>query len=224
MSVSAAVRAITALVDDKLERVKPFRAIVTSVSGGLVGIRRPEATTASTATYARLAGSQIQVGDEVLCVNVGTFPIVLQKIQRSAPASVPFEAAISAPGASLTGDLTLGAHLLSGTTVMGFAVGAAAGATGSIAGSAGTDVAGVLQVIPNGAGIAAGTIATLTFGAVMPSGNYAVVLTPASSAARTLGGVVGPTSRATNNFVIQTATALTAGSTYQWLYLIVSYG
>lgn len=132
-------------------------------------------------------------------------------------------ALVLATGPSLSTPVLV-AHLASSTTAMGFTALAAAGSTASTTGSVGTDVAGFVQIVPNGAGIAAGSICTLTFGTAYANTSYALVLTPASSAARTLGGVVGPTARTTTTVDLATSTALTAGSTYQWTYHITTYG
>lgn len=95
MSVELAVRTLLDRVDKRIAPVKPFRAIVTSVSGGLVGIRRPEAASGGTALHAKIAGFGVAVGDEVLCVNLGKFPIIIGKIQRVAQTGVVLD---SGPG------------------------------------------------------------------------------------------------------------------------------
>lgn len=99
---------------------------------------------------------------------------------------------------------------------------AAAGATATAA-ITGNDDTMQVQIVPSGAGIAAGSVITITFGAARASSNYAVLVSPNSSAARTLGGVVGGTSRGTGGFDLATATALTSGSTYQWSVRVVNY-
>ena len=132
--------------------------------------------------------------------------------------------AITAPGSlATTTDLTTGKHILSSSSTPSFSVNANAGdtATRSIAG---TDVAGIIQIIPGGAGITTGVQATLTFANAYPGSSYAVVLWPASAAARSFGTDFGPTSRGSTSFDLTAGTALTSGSTYQWFYLIVYYG
>lgn len=98
------------------------------------------------------------------------------------------------------------------------ALGAAAGATatGLITGS---DRSGLLQITPSGAGIAAGSLATITFARALGSANLAFVMTPASSAARSLGMVLGTSTKTATSVLIATSVALTAGSNYQWNYI-----
>jgi len=100
---------------------------------------------------------------------------------------------------------------------------AAAGNTAT-ASVAGNDTCGVITVTPSGTGITTGDIFDLTFAATRPSTSYTLVLTPSSSAARTLGLVVGRSSRATTKVTVATATALTSGSTYTWDYRIDQFG
>lgn len=85
----------------------------------------------------------------------------------------------------------------------------------------GNDAHGTIRVVPGGTGIAAGNIVDVTFAVAHPDTNYTLLLTPASSAARALGLVVGRASRATTRVTIATATALISGSTYDWDYLIL---
>jgi hypothetical protein len=100
---------------------------------------------------------------------------------------------------------------------------AAAGTTASTASSDGGDGCGFIQLVPNGAGIAIGTIVDIAFATNRPDAQYIVQITPHSSASRSLGGVVGPTSRGVGGFSLDTRTALTAGSTYQWGYTVFGY-
>lgn len=97
------------------------------------------------------------------------------------------------------------------------AAGAAAGNTATVA-LTGDDYDGTIEVVPGGAGIAAGVICTVTFGVQRPTTEYTWIMSPASAAARTLGMVVGRSTRNQGSVVISTAVALTAGQTYQWDY------
>jgi hypothetical protein len=102
--VLIAVDAVAKLVDRKLEPLRLYSATVVSVSSGQVQIKVRNASTAGTATYARVAGVQVQAGDEVLVANRGRNPIIIGLIQRSAPATLPFEAPIKLyTGQTLTG-------------------------------------------------------------------------------------------------------------------------
>lgn len=99
---------------------------------------------------------------------------------------------------------------------------AAAGATAAASiQSSGNDTHGTIRVQPSGAGIAAGDIVDMNFAVARPNTSYTLLLTPASSAARALGMVVGRSGRTTAKVTIATATALTSGSTYDWDYLIL---
>jgi hypothetical protein len=93
---------------------------------------------------------------------------------------------------------------------------AAAGTTATASITAGTDADFTLRVVPGGVGIAAGSIATVTFPVDRANTTYLVLVSPGSSAARTLGGVVGRGSRAAGSVDIATGTALTSGQTYDW--------
>lgn len=111
---------------------------------------------------------------------------------------------------------------LASVTAPSYTLLAAAGATATAA-LTGNDDTMQVQIVPGGAGIAAGSVITITFGAARAVSTYAVLVSPNSSAARTLGGVVGCTSRGTGGFDLATATALTSGSTYQFSVRIVDY-
>ena len=102
------------------------------------------------------------------------------------------------------------------TPALSLAAAAGSTATGSIVGS---DRSGVLQITPNGTGIAAGSLATITFARPLGSANLAFVMTPASSAARSLGMVLGTSTKTATSVLIATSVALTAGSNYQWNYI-----
>jgi hypothetical protein len=84
----------------------------------------------------------------------------------------------------------------------------------------GNDTEGVIQLTPGGTGITTGTQLTVTFAAARSTGNYAVLLTPMSSAARTAGWNVGPASRTTTGWALTSGVALSSGSVYQWSYAL----
>lgn len=192
--VETAVDRMLRVVGRRIERIRPFRAIVTEVDGGLVKVRPVTADTAGTAQIPSLSRFLIAVGDEVLVANVNGDWVVIDRINRSAAAAPTFTAL------------------------------AAAGSTASTSGSEGTDEDGFIQLVPNGTGITTGLILEVDFAVDRPSTKYRINLTPASSAARTAGATVGPTSRLTTKFSLTTGTALTAGSTYQWFYALKQYG
>ena len=100
---------------------------------------------------------------------------------------------------------------------------AAAGSTAAVTGIAGNGICGVFTLTPGGAGITTGGVVQITFAVARPDTSYALFLTPLSSAARTLGGVIGPTNRTTTTVDLATQTALTSGSAYTWGWFIVGY-
>jgi hypothetical protein len=99
------------------------------------------------------------------------------------------------------------------------AVQAAAGSTAT-ATVTGTDDEGLIVLTPGGTGITTGTQAIVTFKLPRASANYTVHLQAFSAAARTAGATVGPASRSASSWQITTGTALSSGSTYQWLYRV----
>ena len=102
------------------------------------------------------------------------------------------------------------------------AVQAAAGATAT-ATINGNDETGLITIVPGGAGIAAGTLAVVSFAVTRRSTNFSILLQENSSAARTMGALVGPTSRSVTGWQLRTDSALTSGSTYQWFYVVKDY-
>lgn len=98
-------------------------------------------------------------------------------------------------------------------------------AAGDTAGAsiAGNDNVGTVTITPSGTGITTGSIFEIGFATTRPSTDYSVMLLPASSDARALGGYVGRASRATDKVTIGTSVALTSGGTYIWDYLILQY-
>lgn len=102
------------------------------------------------------------------------------------------------------------------------ALAAAAGTTATYTIN-GNDTFMRIQVVPGGTGITTGNQITVTFGNERPSTSYVVIVTPASNAARTLGGVVGAGTTNTTDFTFNTNTALTSGSTYVWHVFVHQY-
>jgi hypothetical protein len=95
-----------------------------------------------------------------------------------------------------------------------------AGTTAAVSASWGNDTAGIIELVPGGAGIAAGSLVQVTFAVDHNDAMYIVQITPLSTAAVTLGGV-SPTSRSATGWNLRTAGAPTSGSTYQWQYFVV---
>lgn len=99
------------------------------------------------------------------------------------------------------------------------AVQTAAGSTAT-ATITGNDEEGIIVLVPGGAGIATGVQVIVTFGLARPGANFRVNIQPFSAAARTAGATVGPTNRSSSGWSLTTGTALSSGSTYQWLYSV----
>lgn len=107
-------------VDRRLQPLAPFQATVVAVSSGKVQILPQWATTAADALYARVASFVLAVDDVVLCINLGKQPVVIGKIQNSAPALYSLDAPLA---------LSSGVLVLSGS---GSPEGAVTAAVGSI--------------------------------------------------------------------------------------------
>lgn len=186
--ITRSIDLIKGMIAKQIAPITPFRAVVTSVDGGLIGIRRVGATTAEGRKVASCARLLLNVGDEVLVANLSGEPVVIDRIRRSAHTPPTFT--------KQTG----------------------AGTTGSTSGSVGNDSVGMIQLVPGGTGIASGAQVIVTFDEALPDTNYRVAIQPASSAARTAGAGVGPTGRTTGGWTLTAGSALTSGSTYLWFY------
>lgn len=181
------VALLNRLIDRRVSRVAPFRAVVTDVDGDLIEIRRIEATSPESRKVASCGHIVLQVDDEVLCVNINGEPVVVNRIGRAVAATPTYTLAAAA-----------------GNTATALIVG--------------DDRHGVLQITPGGTGITTGSLITITFAHAFATANLAFVMTPASSAARSLGMVLGTSTKTTTTILIATSVALTSGSTYQWNY------
>lgn len=80
--LDTALQRLEQLIDRKLAKAQPFRAIVTGTSGNTVTVRRLDATTGETEPRAKLSGVTVVNGDEVLCLPINGKPIVVGKIVR----------------------------------------------------------------------------------------------------------------------------------------------
>ncbi len=83
-SLNALIARLSLLVDDRVSRGAPFRAIVKGLSSGLVTIKRLEASSNDSELYARVYGFTLAVDDEVLCLPTSGKPVIIGKVQRSA--------------------------------------------------------------------------------------------------------------------------------------------
>lgn len=111
MSVEGGVRAVLSAIDRKIANVAAFRATVTAVDGSLIQIRKEGAVTAGTENYASCTRFLLAVGDVVLCIPLGSKPVVIDVIRRSAAATPGYTiqaAAGTTATASVTGDDTSG--------------------------------------------------------------------------------------------------------------------
>jgi len=188
------------------EGLRPFRAEVTGLAAGLVEIQRYGASDDEDAGYPVIIPGAFDVGDEVVAIDLGGAPIVIGRLGT-------IDDLWRIPGQlRTTGNAPIVAPL------------AAAGNTATTAGqTAGTDTAGVIELIPSGTGITTGNQLTLTFAETRPDEWFTVHLYPMTTIARTLGMSIGPTGRSASGFSLTSGTALTSGQTYRWSYLVVSY-
>jgi hypothetical protein len=92
----------------------------------------------------------------------------------------------------------------------------AAGSTATANIEAGHDNNFTVRVLPSGTGITTGNIFTVTFAVPRGTSNYSVHVSPGSSDARVLGGVVGRAARTGDTLTVATAAALTTGGSYHW--------
>lgn len=148
---------------------------------------------------------------------------VLYLALGAADDSVAWTGILPKTGGTISGDLTLGGHLRASGDAPTYTLLVPAGDTATAA-VVGNDIAGQIEVVPGGTGIATGSFITVTFDAAYPGSSYTVLITPDSSAARSLTTGIGPTGRTANGFNLDTRTALTSGSTYQWGYLVIYRG
>jgi hypothetical protein len=192
--VAQAAQIVLAQIADAVAEAGAFRATVTAVVGMTAQIQRVGESAGSAEYFATLSRSVLHVNDVVLCLPLGGKAVVVLDVIQRASAVTPSLAAL-----------------------------AAAGSTASVAVSGRDDVMQV-QVIPGGTGIASGSILTVTFANPLANASYDVLPSPNSSAARSLGGVIGATGRGAGGFDLATATALTSGSTYQFGILVRAYG
>jgi len=84
--LDSAIRKLYQYVDAQIADVRPFRAIVTGQSSGMVQLRRTYATSGETALRARCVGFDLATNDEVLCLPMADgLPVVVAKLQRATP-------------------------------------------------------------------------------------------------------------------------------------------
>jgi len=206
-------------VDREITReIRPYRAIVSALSGGMVSFQPLETTVAATQLYARIAGFDLTVGDEIW-VQGRKNPMVIGKIQRSAAGALALAAGLTVPGVTTLGDQV---DTNGSITTVTLPAGHTAGTGASISGVAGNGTVGTFSVV-GGTGAAAGVIARIAFAAARPDALYTVFFTPMSSGSRGLTTTVGPTSRAVGSVDVDCRSALVNGTTYSWGFLIVGY-
>lgn len=101
-----AIRKLYGYVDQRIDSVRPFRAVVTGQSNGMVQIKRlTDSGTGETVLNARVAGFDLATDDEVLVIQIPDWPslgarssyVVLGPLQRATPTSYT-AAALKAPG------------------------------------------------------------------------------------------------------------------------------
>lgn len=104
--LDSAIRKLYGYVDQRIDSVRPFRAVVTGQSNGMVQIKRlTDSGTGETVLNARVAGFDLATDDEVLVIQIPDWPslgarssyVVLGPLQRATPTSYT-AAALKAPG------------------------------------------------------------------------------------------------------------------------------
>ncbi len=128
-SLDALNQRIEKLIDKRVERYAPFRAVVKAVGTGVVTIRRVGASANDSEEYARVAGFNLQVDDEVVCIALNGKPVVIGRLQRAAITDLD----LTVQDLTVTGTLTGGGAGATGPTGPTGPAGAngAAGATGA---------------------------------------------------------------------------------------------
>lgn len=123
---------------------------------------------------------------------------------------------------TMTGKLTLTGGLASGGNVPTVTALALNGGTGSaISSQLGYDMAGSF-VLTGGTSMAAGTIATVTFGSPLAAAPSAVLVSSANTKAAAAAGIsAGAVAVTANGFSVFAATAGTIGGTYLISYMVV---
>ncbi len=72
----------------QVNQLRPFIALAGTQTDGRLTIRRVTEATARSEQYARLAGFDVAVGDEIVCLIIGGKPLVLGKLQRTTPVNL----------------------------------------------------------------------------------------------------------------------------------------
>ncbi len=111
-SLDALNARIEKLIDRRIDRVAPFRAVVKAVGTGVVTIRRTGALANDGEEYARVAGFTLQVDDEVLCQLINGKPVVVGRLQRGAITDLD----LTVQDLTVTGTLTGGGAGATGPT------------------------------------------------------------------------------------------------------------
>lgn len=196
--LEAAIKKLYQYVDTRVDGVRPFRAIVTGQSSGMVQIRRIHATTAETALRARCRGFDLATNDEVLCLPMADgLPVVVEVLQRASPSSYTLT-----PDLILSNDLTVGGEistddiLTNGLNITGIfedssdagysvSAGAAMGSSPGSITKTGNEYCGRIIQDTGSSGVTTGIMWTVTFANNRPNSNYNVFLNPqnANSAA-----------------------------------------
>jgi hypothetical protein len=120
---------------------------------------------------------------------------------------------------AVTGNITVGGHLITSGTAPAIAAGAAACTTPTVSVS-GNDTSGVITITTGSGCAASGTLATLTFATTFAAAPH-IVLTPGSATALTLGAYVNDATATTTDFAIGTNTTPANTTVYKWNYIVL---
>ncbi len=123
---------------------------------------------------------------------------------------------LTANAITITGNLTVQGHIISGGTAPTIAAGPAACTTPTVSVS-GTDTSGTITVVTGTGCAASGKLATVTFAVPFGSAPH-VLLTPAEPHATAIGTYIDSSTISSSAFDLQVTTTPASSTTYKWYY------
>lgn len=195
--------------------IAPFRATVVSQSAGLVYIQREGAASADTMGYAKVSGFSLSTSDVVLCLNYGGQPVVLGKVQNSAPTGYVLDTGLDA--VNLTVDDTMRYGRSGGTPTVTPLAGSGSGST--ITATVLNDSHGEFTLNSIGTGQAAGAVVRISRGNAVASSTFDVIFVPRSINSANVNAYLA--SRSTGFAEIGFGIAPVAGQSYafSWIWI-----
>lgn len=197
--LDSAIRKLYAYVDQRIDSVRAFPAVVIGQSDGMVQIKRlTDPGSGETQLNARVRGFDLQTDDRVLVIQVPDWPIsgarsayvVVDVLQRATPTQYELT-----PNLILHGDLTvdgsMGDIVAGDVSVAGIfddasgsytpTVGAAMGSSPGSITQVGNEYCGRITQNAGASGTTTGILWTIAFANARPSGNYNIFLNPQNS-------------------------------------------